>query len=227
METEFTLDQIFQLLLKRLVLILALGIAAAIGVAIVSWQFMDDIYQASSSVIVSSTKEGDTAQQQLTYNDYTLNVKLVNSYTIICKTNRVLDQVISKLDLRMTTAQLSSKISVSSVDNTEIIHISVKDQDPVLAQNITNTLTEVFQAEVKEIMKMDNVQIIDPAPLPLAPIEPNRVRNVLLGALVGLAAGIALAFLLEYLDRSVKTEEQAEELLGIPVLGAVPKIAGS
>ena len=226
METEFTLDQIFQLLLKRLVLILALGIVAATGVAIVSWQFMDDVYQASSSVIVSNSTESDTSQP-LTYNDYTLNVKLVNSYTIICKTNRVLDQVISKLDLRMTTAQLSSKISVSSVDNTEIIHISVKDQDPVLAQNITNTLTEVFQAEVKEIMKMDNVQIIDPAPLPLAPIEPNRVRNVLLGALVGLAAGIALAFLLEYLDRSVKTEEQAEELLGIPVLGAVPKIAGS
>ena len=226
METEFTLDQIFQLLLKRLILILALGTVAAIGAAVVSWQFMDDIYQASSSVIVSSSKESD-ASQPLTYTDYTLNVKLVNSYTIICKTNRVLDQVISKLDLRMSTAQLSSKISVSSVDDTEIIHISVKDEDPVLAQNITNTLTEVFQKEVKEIMKMDNVQIIDPAPLPLAPIEPNRVRNVLLGALVGLAAGIALAFLLEYLDRSVKTEEQAEELLGIPVLGAVPKIAGS
>ena len=226
METEFTLDQIFQLLLKRLVLILALGIVAAIGVAIVSWQFMDDVYQASSSVIVSNSTESETSQP-LTYNDYTLNVKLVNSYTIICKTNRVLDQVISKLDLRMSTAQLSSKISVTSVDNTEIIHISVKDEDPVLAQNITNTLTEVFQDEVKEIMKMDNVQIIDPAPLPLSPIEPNRVRNVLLGALVGLAAGIALAFLLEYLDRSVKTEEQAEELLGIPVLGAVPKIAGS
>ena len=226
METEFTLDQIFQLLLKRLVLILALGIVAATGVAIVSWQFMDDVYQASSSVIVSNSTESDTSQP-LTYNDYTLNVKLVNSYTIICKTNRVLDQVISKLDLRMSTAQLSSKISVTSVDNTEIIHISVKDEDPVLAQNITNTLTEVFQEEVKQIMKMDNVQIIDPAPLPLSPIEPNRVRNVLLGALVGLAAGIALAFLLEYLDRSVKTEEQAEELLGIPVLGAVPKIAGS
>lgn len=224
MTTELTLDQIFRLLLKRWVLILILTIIAGTATGIVSWQLLDDVYQASSSVIVSNKKDGET-QAQLTYTDYTLNVKLVNSYTVICKTNRVLDQVISELDLKMSTAQLMQKISVSSIDDTEIIHISVKDTDPVLAQSITNTLTEVFQEEVKEIMKMDNVQIIDPAPLPVSPVEPNRIRNVLLGALVGLALGVGLAFLLEYLDRSVKTEEQAEELLGIPVLGCVPKIA--
>jgi len=124
----------------------------------------------------------------------------------------------------MTTSQLSNKVSVTAAGDTEIIHIQVMDKDPVLAQSITNTMTRIFQSEVKDIMKMDNVQIIDEAPLPQIPAEPNRVRNVILGALIGLVMGIGLAFLLEYLDRSVKTEEQVTAILGVPVLGSIPRL---
>jgi len=222
-EIEISIEQIFHIIFKRIGLVLLIPILAAVGTGLFSWFLLADVYQASSTVIVSNQK-ASTDISQLTVSDYNLNVQLVDSYSVICKTNRVLDQVIAELGLPMTTAQLSDKISVTSANKTEIIHIQVKDKDPVLAQSITNTMTGIFQSEVKEIMKMDNVQIIDEAPLPRVPVEPNRVLNVIIGALVGLVIGLGLAFLLEYLDRSVKSEEQVTAILGVPVLGSVPVI---
>lgn len=227
MPTEISIEQIFHILYKRLALLIVLPILFGALTGVYSWLVLDDVYQASSTIIVSNQKANSsttTASSQLTYSDYNLNVSLVESYRVLCKTNRVLDQVISQLGLPMTTAQLSEKISVEAAGETEIFHILVKDKDPVMAQNIVNTLTRVFQSEVKVIMKMDNVQIIDEAPLPRTPVEPNRVKNVVIGAAAGLVAAIGLAFLLEYLDRSVKSEEQVTEILGVPVLGVIPRV---
>lgn len=222
--TEIGIEQILNMLRKRFLLILAVAIVVGIGATLFTYLLQDDVYQARSTIIVSSVKSADSAAVPLTYNDYTLNVKLVNSYSVLCKTDRVLDQVITELGLPMTPAQLADKITVSSAKDTEIIHIAVKDGDPVRAQAITNSVTRIFQKEVTEIMKMDNVQIIDEARLPGAPVSPNRIRNVALGLAVGLVLGFGLAFLIEILDRSVKSEEQITELLGIPVLGSVPRI---
>lgn len=223
MSTELSIEQVFHIIFKRIILVLLVPILAAVGSGLFSWFLLDNVYQASSTVIVSNQKTTVDANQ-LTASDYNLNIQLVNSYRVICKTNRVLDQVIIELGLPMTTSQLSNKVSVTAAGDTEIIHIQVMDKDPVLAQSITNTMTRIFQSEVKDIMKMDNVQIIDEAPLPQIPAEPNRVRNVILGALIGLVMGIGLAFLLEYLDRSVKTEEQVTAILGVPVLGSIPRL---
>jgi capsular polysaccharide biosynthesis protein len=227
MPTEISIEQIFHIMYKRLALLIVLPILFGAVTGVYSWLVMDDVYQASSTIIVSNQKSNSTTtatNSQLTYSDYNLNVSLVESYRVLCKTNRVLDQVIAQLGLPMTTAQLSQKISVEAAGETEIFHILVKDKDPVLAQNIVNTLTRVFQSEVKVIMKMDNVQIIDEAPLPRTPVEPNRVKNVVIGAAAGLVAAVGLAFLLEYLDRSVKSEEQVTEILGVPVLGVIPRV---
>ena len=223
MSTELSIEQVIHIIIKRIALVLLVPILAAVGSGLFSWFLLDNVYQASSTVIVSNQKTTVDANQ-LTASDYNLNIQLVNSYRVICKTNRVLDQVIAELGLPMTTSQLGNKVSVTAAGDTEIIHIQVMDKDPVLAQSITNTMTRIFQSEVKEIMKMDNVQIIDEAPLPQIPAEPNRVRNVILGALIGLVMGIGLAFLLEYLDRSVKTEEQVTAILGVPVLGSIPRL---
>ena len=226
MPTEISIEQIFHILYKRLALLIVFPILFGALTGMYSWLVLDDVYQASSTIIVSNQNSSSATStgSQLTYSDYNLNVSLVESYRVLCKTNRVLDQVIKELGLPMTTAQLSEKISVEAAGETDIFHILVKDKDPVLAQNIVNTLTRVFQSEVKVIMKMDNVQIIDEAPLPRTPVEPNRVKNVAIGAAAGLVAAVGIAFLLEYLDRSVKSEEQVTEILGVPVLGVIPRV---
>lgn len=226
MKLDITLEQIIHILIKRLPLILLFACLAGIASAVYSWQCLDNVYQTSSTVMVSNSKKVSVSAEQMTSSDYKFNVQLVNSYSVLCRTNRVLDQVIATLDLPMTTNQLGSMISVVSEKNTDIIYIFVTSGDPILAQNICNTMTSVFQKEVINIMKMDNVRIIDKAPLPRNPVAPNRDRNVLIGVMLGMIFGVALGFALELLDRTVKTDEQIQEILGVPVLGTMPRIKG-
>ena len=221
--TEIGIDQILGMLRKRFLLILAVMVVCGVATTLFTYLLQKDVYRAQSTIIVSTTTP-EAGTGQLTYNDYNLNVKLVNSYSVICKTNRVLEQAIAELGLVMTSDQLAAKITVSSAKDTEIIHIAVEDGNPQMAQNIANSVTRVFQSEVKEIMKMDNVQIIDAARLPARPVSPDRPRNAALGFLVGLMLGLGLGLLIEILDRSIKSEDQITDLLGIPVLGSVPKI---
>ena len=184
---------------------------------------MEDIYEADATVIVSSQKNKQE-ESIISYNDYTLSVKLVNSYQVLCKTDRILEQVLQETGLSLTTDELAAKITVSAKADTEIIGIAVKDKDPAVAQNITNVLASVFEREVAQIMKMDNVQIIDLAKLPPSPVLPDRMRNTVLGVLIGLVAGIGLAILMDIVDTSVKSIDQIEQTMDIPMLGMVPHI---
>jgi len=226
MKSQTTLEQIFHIIIKRMPMIVLFACLGGILSAVYSWQFLNNVYQTSSTVMVSNSKDASASTEQMTSSDYNFNVQLVNSYSVLCRTNRVLDQVIAALDLPMTADQLSSMISVASVNDTEIIYISVTSGDPILAQNICNTMTAVFQKEVINIMKLDNVQIIDKAPLVLTPVSPNRERNVLMGVMLGMILGAALGFALEFLDRTVKTDKQIQEILGVPVFGTMPRMKG-
>jgi capsular polysaccharide biosynthesis protein len=218
-----TIIDILHTVIKRILLVAAVTLSFGAAAGALSWLVLDDIYEASATIIVSSQK-GKSESAALTYSDYTLNVQLVNSYRVLCKTDRVLSQVIRETGLASTIKELGEKITVDSQKDTEIIRISVEDKDPATAQAIANSLANVFQREVVNIMKMDNVQIIDYAALPEQPVKPNRVLNLLLGLAVGLAAGIGLALLVDYLDITVKSAEQVENILNVPILGVIPHI---
>src|SRR5690606_19621051 len=94
---------------------------------------------------------------------------------------------------------------------------------------IANTVAEVFQEEIQVLMNVDNVNILSPAVLPEnpSPVKPNKMLNMAIALVIGLMIGVGLSFLLEYLDTTVKTEQDVEELLGLPILGFISKMPDS
>ena len=220
-----TIHEILLLLKKRILLIVLLTLIFGAGTFAYARTMLIDYYQAYSVLIVSNS-DSTTQVNSLTSSEYNLNIQLVNSYQVLCKTDRVLSQVVQELNLPYSANTLRSMVSVGSQSDTEIIRIGVTNADPQAAQLIANTLSKVFQKEVTEIMKMDNVQIIDEAQLPTAPSGPDRTKYTLMGILLGLAAGIGLSFLLEYIDQTVRTKEQLQEILALPTLGVIPRIDG-
>ena len=75
-------------------------------------------------------------------------------------------------------------------------------------------------------MNVDNVSILSKADFEgtPSPVNPNPVLNMAIAFVVGLMVGVGLAFLLEYLDNTIKTEEDIEKVLGVPVLGTIAVI---
>jgi capsular exopolysaccharide synthesis family protein len=75
-------------------------------------------------------------------------------------------------------------------------------------------------------MKTNNVRVLERAVVPGAPVRPKPLQSLMLGLLLGLGTGIGLAFAIEALDNTLKTQADVEQLLGTPVLGLVPIIGG-
>jgi succinoglycan biosynthesis transport protein ExoP len=86
-------------------------------------------------------------------------------------------------------------------------------------------LQRMKEAGVSAGITASNIQVVDQAELPIKPYKPNKQLNLILAAVVGLFLGIGLAFFFEYLDNTVKTSEEVEQLLRLPSFGMVPEIS--
>lgn len=218
-EYEIDLREIFGMLKKRWLMILSITMVSVIVAVVVSFFLLSPVYESSSTLLVSYKQNQDTV---MTYNDLTMSQKLVNTYSEIIKSRSISEEVLKKLDLDLTPDQLSEKISVSKVNDTEIIRVKVQDEDPAVAALIANTVSEAFKKEVKSIMTVDNVSTIDTAVAPENPVKPNKMMNVAIAGVLGVMVSVGLVFVLEFLDRTYKTPTDVERHLGLPIIGAIP-----
>ncbi len=224
MEEELDLRQYWEILRKRWLIVVAVPLIAALSSGLISFLILKPVYQASTTLIVGkkASESGQAAIQMLDNSVLQANLQLAKTYGTIAQSRTVGQNVLNELKLPMTVAGLNSQISVNSVKNTEILEIQVNNQNPELAATIANTVAQEFSKAVIEIKKVDSVSIVDKAVTPTSPIKPNKKLNVLLAFVVGLMASVGLVFLMEYLDNTVKTTNDVETLLGIPVLGLIP-----
>ncbi|WP_096550709.1 YveK family protein [Ureibacillus thermosphaericus] len=227
MEETISLYDIFKVLRKRIVLILSIAIVATLTAAIISFYILTPIYQASTQILVN--QKPNEHQNQIQSQDIQANLQLINTYNVIIKSPVILNKVIEILDLNTTPVVLSNQITVSNANNSQVVNISVQDEQAYLAVDIANTVAKVFEEEIKQLMNVDNVNILSPAELPEnpSPVKPNKMLNMAIALVIGLMIGVGLAFLLEYLDTTIKTEKDVEELLNLPIIGFISKIPDS
>ena len=183
-----------------------------------SFFFQKPMYSSYTKVILSG-------ENTITQNDVVLNKNLVDTYAEVVKSRRVLSQVIKKLDLDLTYEELSNEISVTAVSNTEIIQINVKDKDPVMAKNIANVTASYFTKEVLDLYKMNNVNILDEAILNKKPYNINIPKQLLIYILAGITIACGVVFIKYYFDRTIKSSEQVEQKLHLPILGSVQEFS--
>ena len=133
-------------------------------------------------------------------------------------------QVIKNLQLDFDIEKYQRKVEVEPVKDTELISVKVRDNIPQRAMDIANETAEIFQKDIKTIMQIDNVKILDEAVLPQKPSSPKIKRNTALGALLGLFISSFMAVFIEINDTRIKSAEELQEKFNIPVLGVIPEI---
>ena len=173
--------------------------------------------------LVGKPKDYQSYDQKLEYNELLLNQKLVTTYGEIVKSRVVTDEVINNLGLDLTYKEFTEKVNVNLVKDTEIIKIEVTDTNPQLATKIANETAQVFMKSVMDIMKVENIQVIDEAQVPELPIKPRPKLNMAIAGVLGLMVSIFLVFLLEYIDNTIKTPEDIQRYLELPVIGTIPE----
>ncbi len=222
---EISLRDLFFILRKWMPLIIALTVIAVVIAGVLSFYVLEPEYQTFTTLMVGKPKDYQS-DARLEYNEILLNQKLVSTYGELVKSRTVVDKVIGNLNLDMNYNTFTNKVSVNLVKDTEIIKIQVTDHDPYLAADIANETAKVFMDTVKEIMKVENVQVIDDAQPSLIPVKPKPKLNMAIAGVLGLMIGVFFSFLVEYLDNTIKSEEDVERHLGLAVLGGIPEVRG-
>ena len=223
MEETISLQELFRTLRKRMALIALLTVLAITISGVISYIFITPIYQASTQILVNQEKVDAT---QFNTQNIQADLQLINTYNVIIKSPAILGKVIEDLNLNTSTSELNGQITVNSEQNSQVVNITVQDQSPKVAADIANTIASVFHDEIKVLMNVDNVNILAAAQVPEnpAPVKPNPVLNMAIAAVVGLMLGVGIAFLLEFLDTTIKTEQDIEDYLKLPILGIVSPI---
>ncbi len=176
------------------------------------------MYQSNTTIVLVGESKKEYNQS-----DSLLNQNLIGTYSQIIKSRKVLSQVIENLDLKMTTEELSNSITTSSVEETEIIQITVENAKAKDAQKITDEVAKVFAKEIKDIYNLENVTIIDKAELAKSPYNVNYVKDNIIYLVIGIVLSFGVVFVMYYFDTSIKSSEVVEEKLGLTVIGIVPK----
>jgi capsular polysaccharide biosynthesis protein len=148
-----------------------------------------------------------------------------NTLQVIIKDTIVLEKVIKELGLEKSPEALAAGITVESIDETQVVKISVIDTNPNRAAEIANTTAEVFIEEIPSIMDFEEVRVLSEAKINPLPINQDNQHKIIITAFIfGVAVGIGLIFLIDSLDDSIKSERDIEMMLGIQVLGCVSKM---
>src|SRR5690625_3500209 len=216
MEETISLKEIFEVVKKRFLLIMAFVLGAAVVAAVVSYFVLTPTYQSSSQFIVNQTQQDSNAQ--FSVNDIRTNVELINTYNVIITSAAILSDVAETLDLDYSPGKLASNIQVSSEQNSQIVNVTYTDPDPYLAADIVNTTVSIFQERIPDLMNMaENVKVLTTAEVSADPkqVSPNPTLNIAFAIVLGGMIGVGLAFLLEYLDNTITTEQDIEKHLGL------------
>lgn len=211
---EIDLKELFEFFMSKISLLIVITVSVCLLGSMYGLFLQTPMYSSYTTVVLSS-------ENTITQTDVTLNKNLVNTYAEIVKSRRVLDQVIDELLLDSSYEQMVGKISVSTVNNTEIIKINVNDKDPNKAKNIANSTANFFTKEIVELYDMNNVSVLDEAIVSEKPYNINIVKQLILYFAIGFILGVGILFIIYYFDRTIKSIEQVEQKIKLPILGGV------
>lgn len=216
---EIDLKELFEFIKKKIGLLITITVVICLLGCIYGLFIQKPMYKSYTTIILGGNET--TASQTITQSDITLNKNLVDTYAEIVKSKRVLEQVIAELDLEETYEELSNKISVSSVNNTEIIKITVADSNPIEAKNVANVTANFFSKEVIKLYNMNNVNVLDEANEANEPYNINIPKQVIIYFFIGIIIALSILFIIFYFDRTIKSVEQVEQKIKLPILGGV------
>lgn len=225
MEEEISLDlgAFIHILRKRIKLILLITVLSTAVAAILSYYVIKPTYEAKVIIVVGKAHADSKDKSQYSYNDIMMFQSLIKTYAEIAKSTTVAENASARLK-NLSTKDVLKDITVTPMINTQLIEFKGQNSNPQEAYLLIDAVCNSFMQEAKRIYPGENIQVMDGAKIPEQPIEPKKLLNIAIAFFIGLTVSAGLALLLEYMDNTLKTEQDISKYLRIPVIGIIPRV---
>lgn len=226
---ELDLKELFQMFWERKVqILLIIAIFMAIGV-IYSLGFVTPKYQSKTTLLLATNNSSGEklGGDSITTTDVTLNSKLVSTYSELVGSSKIIREVISNLGIKVDEDSIKNNVTVKAKSDTEVIEITVRNENPKLAAQIANEIAKVFIQNVKEYYKIDNLHVVDKAEEESEPYNMNLTKDVVIFAFIGVVVASIYVLIANMLDTTIKSQEDIEKIAGVTVLASFPMYDGT
>lgn len=220
------LKEMLSVVRKKVWLITIVVLISCIASGLASFYLLTPTYAASTKLIVNKSSE-EAGIARIAWDDLTVNIQLIATYKELIRTEAIMKEVIRQFpDIGFSSEELVNKVNVSSVNDTQVMTVVVEDSSYEKAALIVNAVSQVFQSKIIEIMKIDNVTILNEASLDVvpAPVSPNLVMNIAISFIVSMIFIVCIVFIMAHLDDTVKTEEEIAGILEVPILTVIHEV---
>lgn len=215
-----TLLELIKLIRKHLALVVALPIVCAVATAAFAWLALPNQYSSSVSMYVLTKA---SAEGSLANTDLSASQQLANDVATLITDERVAEDTASALQMDSLKGY---KISVASESTTRIVTLTVTGESAQSVAIIANQLAATTDSVAQEVMDVQAINAINEAKEPAAPSGPPRAMYTAVAFLVGIFLAVAIVVVIDMVNTRVRSAEEAEELLGLPVIGRIPTIKG-
>ena len=220
-ETIIDLRQLMIVLKNNVVSIITwmiLGLVVALGSV---FFLIEPKYSSSIDILVN--QKANNAQVQ--YATQQADLQAINTYKDVLTKPIILTPVLKEIkntdNYQGNLNSLAKSIKVSNQTNSQVVTVTVTDKNAYVAADIANTVGKVFAKKVKKMMQVDNVTIVSDAKVNSKPVSPNKKLFALAGVVLGLFIGVAIAFIKEFTDKTIKDNSFLTDELGLTNIGSV------
>jgi capsular polysaccharide biosynthesis protein len=221
LEEDLDMLDILFVFKKHLKLLVIFAILFAVAGYAVSAYLMTPQFEADATMIVNSSKE---QAETITYDQITAAQQLVDTYAVLLKSDSVMRQVNKNLSLHSTPEKLADCVTVTGVNQTEVLCITVRYPNAHRAAAIANQITKIAPEFIIRTVKAGSVEVISKAKVNTTPVSPNKTQNAAIAMLAGLILAMLIAFTLEVWNNRFVTCNDIQKNLGITVLGIIPAV---
>lgn len=217
---EIDLMKILKAVVARWKCVIAVALVFAIGAFVATRYFITPMYRSDSVVYVKVTNS------QVTLQTITLAQDLVKTYAVLMKTDGILSDVVTQIEGKTnheySLSQIKSMLSISSINETEVMRVSVLCADPHDAQIIADQVVASAEPVIVETVSAQRFTVVTNATLPISPASPNLAKNMVLAVAIALLLSVAVIALIEILDKRIKEKDDLRDIIDAPVIGVIP-----
>ena len=217
-EVEIDIGHILSILWEKILIIIATGLIVGLAGFLISKFLITPKYESETKLYVLN-RANDSAT---TLSDVQLSTQLTKDYQILVTSAPVMNQVIKELKLDMKASELASTISVDTPSDTRVLQITVTSDDPQRAKVIADKVAEVSSEKICDIMKIEQVNVIEEGSISEQPAVDTVQKWTLIGLALGIVLSCAVIIVRSMLDDTVKTTEDVEKYFNLITLAVIP-----